>query len=437
MKNRESSGWSSITPQFEPRFQTQPRSGSSPSSAFLAPNFNGHVKPSPRLAANLKLHEEYDEEELAVAFDAEAVVGAVNNGAEVEYGEERECVDEEEGEDEEEEEDEDVAGEAEEQGRPKLADGFYEIESIRKKRIFKGQPQYLIKWLGWPDSSNTWEPLEHLQACADVVEAFEERQSAEKKTYRKRKCQFTQPKKKMQYAYGLSKSKAAFIELPFSEKASNLKPPLPSTNGHAVGPTEYYDEEPSSATKDSEESPVNCQTIGSKEKNHDGDNNHEGVNANKFSLQFQPILSLDGEKSQICLSKVENKDPTPSQRDRCPGATQRKSGFVRRFKQDTTSFGPTCAQNYGIIDLTSCDRMGRQMGNNNFDLNASAITRILNPIGYSPSVSNDVHDVSVTFMAMRADGEEVLVDNKFLKANNPLLLINFYEQHLRYSPPTS
>ncbi|KAJ0013690.1 hypothetical protein Pint_20832 [Pistacia integerrima] len=33
-----------------------------------------------------------------------------------------------------------------------------------------------------------------------------------------------------------------------------------------------------------------------------------------------------------------------------------------------------------------------------------------------------------------SDGKEVMVDNKFLKANDPLLLINFYEQHLKYSP---
>ncbi|KNA25919.1 hypothetical protein SOVF_002200, partial [Spinacia oleracea] len=33
-----------------------------------------------------------------------------------------------------------------------------------------------------------------------------------------------------------------------------------------------------------------------------------------------------------------------------------------------------------------------------------------------------------------SDGKELTVDNKFLKANYPHLLINFYEQHLRYSP---
>ncbi|PNX84269.1 chromo domain-containing protein LHP1-like [Trifolium pratense] len=34
----------------------------------------------------------------------------------------------------------------------------------------------------------------------------------------------------------------------------------------------------------------------------------------------------------------------------------------------------------------------------------------------------------------KSDGTEVMVDNKYLKTNNPLLLINFYEQHLRYNP---
>lgn len=28
---------------------------------------------------------------------------------------------------------------------------------------------------GWPETANTWEPLENLQACSDFIEAFEER----------------------------------------------------------------------------------------------------------------------------------------------------------------------------------------------------------------------------------------------------------------------
>ncbi|XP_031496566.1 uncharacterized protein LOC116261824 isoform X2 [Nymphaea colorata] len=58
---------------------------------------------------------------------------------------------------------------------PKLDEGFYEIEDVRKKRTRKGQVQYLIKWRGWLETANTWEPEENLQSCRDILEAYEER----------------------------------------------------------------------------------------------------------------------------------------------------------------------------------------------------------------------------------------------------------------------
>ncbi|KAG5580431.1 hypothetical protein H5410_051058 [Solanum commersonii] len=59
--------------------------------------------------------------------------------------------------------------------KPKLAEGFYEIETVRRKRIRKGKIQYLIKWRGWPETANTWEPVDNLMTCYDVIDAFEER----------------------------------------------------------------------------------------------------------------------------------------------------------------------------------------------------------------------------------------------------------------------
>jgi len=32
---------------------------------------------------------------------------------------------------------------------------------------------------GWPDSANTWEPLENLKACSDIVDAFDKRYKCE------------------------------------------------------------------------------------------------------------------------------------------------------------------------------------------------------------------------------------------------------------------
>lgn len=62
-----------------------------------------------------------------------------------------------------------------------------------------------------------------------------------------------------------------------------------------------------------------------------------------------------------------------------------------------------------------------------------AITQILKAISYSNSVTHDKQEVVVLFKASRSDGEEVMVDNKFMRERHPLLLIDFYEQHLRYS----
>nr|GMC80269.1 chromo domain-containing protein LHP1 [Ipomoea batatas] len=62
-------------------------------------------------------------------------------------------------------------GETEQNGLP---DGFYLVEAVRKKRVRQGEPQYLIKWVGWPEESNTWEPRENLASITDMIDEFEE-----------------------------------------------------------------------------------------------------------------------------------------------------------------------------------------------------------------------------------------------------------------------
>jgi hypothetical protein len=40
----------------------------------------------------------------------------------------------------------------------------YEVEAIRAHRQWNRKLQYLIKWKGYPESDNTWEPVENVQA---------------------------------------------------------------------------------------------------------------------------------------------------------------------------------------------------------------------------------------------------------------------------------
>ena len=50
----------------------------------------------------------------------------------------------------------------------------YKVEKIMKKKISKGKTQYLVKWVGYSMNESTWEPIEHLFGCPDLIEAFEE-----------------------------------------------------------------------------------------------------------------------------------------------------------------------------------------------------------------------------------------------------------------------
>ena len=52
-----------------------------------------------------------------------------------------------------------------------LKDGStgYEVEKLLKRRRRGGRYQYLVKWLGYPKSECTWEPIEHLNQVKHLV----------------------------------------------------------------------------------------------------------------------------------------------------------------------------------------------------------------------------------------------------------------------------
>lgn len=49
----------------------------------------------------------------------------------------------------------------------------YEVEAIMDKRTRRKQVEYLIKWVGYSHSENTWEPLRNL-SCDELIAAFED-----------------------------------------------------------------------------------------------------------------------------------------------------------------------------------------------------------------------------------------------------------------------
>ena len=50
-------------------------------------------------------------------------------------------------------------------------DAEYKVEAILEVKKVRGKPQYLIKWEGYEDDENSWEPEENLD-CQDLLDAF-------------------------------------------------------------------------------------------------------------------------------------------------------------------------------------------------------------------------------------------------------------------------
>ncbi|KAK4748054.1 hypothetical protein SAY87_014640 [Trapa incisa] len=326
--------------------------------------------------------------------------------------------------------------EEEETERAKLDEGFYEIEAVRRKRIRKGKVQYLIKWRGWPETANTWEPLENLMSCSDVIDAFEERaRSGKQKSYRKRKRKsgitHTQPRKKQNIQ---------------EQSSYSSKPVEGSMNDELLTSVPIKSSTPQYLHKEVDLTINRPEAL---ETRLEG-NSQQSVDRTDESSEYDPKLSelligsvrLNGADPENRTKKVQVSKgsgikngilkPESAELNRRTGAKRRKSGSVKRFKQEMASREID-------VENTSCGAQMKGIENHNnlkvnFNLteNDSSkvlpfITKIIRPIGFTSSATNNDQNVTVTFRVMRLVIYFTLSFWVFNTYNNNLLALSTNE----------
>lgn len=263
-----------------------------------------------------------------------------------------------------------------------LGEGFYDLEAIRKKRIRRGKVEYLVKWRGWPESTNTWEPIENLETCSDVIVAFEKRLES-RKLRRKRKSNSSNvTPKNRQYltsADNNNNNPSSCIETRQRRRLS-----IGIAKGKA--PSATSSEEPESSME-----------------NHVNDNfcsmNDSGRNLDELN------------KIHVVINGSENSVPAGSER-------RKLDPNMQILKDDASNDVP------GVI------LRANPVAKPDFKDECS-ITEIVNILKFEESSSNYTSDVLEVFVVKRSDGKEVTANRAFLMENYTFLLIEFYERMLR------
>ena len=91
-----------------------------------------------------------------------------------------------------------VGREAPSKPKPEVIEGVeeYEIEHIIAERVRYGKKEYLVKWIGYDSSDNTWVKRKDLYNATNTIKLWDKSQQNKNNVQRKNHASGTTHKKK-------------------------------------------------------------------------------------------------------------------------------------------------------------------------------------------------------------------------------------------------
>ncbi|XP_022101857.1 chromobox protein homolog 7-like isoform X2 [Acanthaster planci] len=186
-----------------------------------------------------------------------------------------------------------------------LGEQVYAAEELRDRRIRKGKPEYLVKWKGWSNKYNTWEPEENI-LDRRLVEIFNRRVNSDAGTSQSSKTPAKRGRKKSSIGGNTSGKSDLDSELaPRAAKqarrdsSTDHAKPLPGKRYSLKLPTTETDENSNTKVSKVEKSPG---LLESKLKDKKG--------LNKGNVEKAKVRRKSSESSESVLRKTSKKSPT-------------------------------------------------------------------------------------------------------------------------------
>ncbi len=82
---------------------------------------------------------------------------------------------------------------------PELEADQYAAEEIVNEKIINGKILYQVKWLGYPHSQNTWEPLEHLINVPQLISYWNQQKRKLLRLKKQKQKKFIQSQEEFNY----------------------------------------------------------------------------------------------------------------------------------------------------------------------------------------------------------------------------------------------